>query len=602
MPPPLATLPSIDAGQEDDLDDDADSVASDDSLDSIDSLDSDGISSVSSVDAEELAARAEFLAEDLPSETCLLATNLVTAKLHNTEREDIVFIAFQFWTLSMSLAALANESIPYIIASFLTHAINTAWGAFQIYHTNEFRHSYELIVENGACSGFPSILGPYWGVRRSFEMSSLVLHAVALAASAWLTWKLVKLFGWNTFQRLGASRAKDRMFKLSLSLSLTIHLGLFFLVVMAALWVDELYNGIVRDSSFPRGVAGIPLVLLVLWASMGFYAIANKRRPFLMGFIGLSVTYILTAVLFFVSPIYRWTFQQWRFYSIVVVASILLLSLGLGLSIACLVFWKEEEAGVVNPDRKSMPNSVFPTRRALNISEKKEIGSFDYDWHSSEYPSSTSDEESVDIYATRQVVNRPPTVSTFNTRSESPTFSVDYGALHVQYPFPSDSPLSKDFPSRVPTPTRPTGGTMDPVIPAPERTAPVGMVRPASAIPVHVELPGRRLPSDLPSTARDSRLPFGLPSNPRDSRRLDSRFSVSSRSSTGSSISSASTHSASSASSLLGRGRVLTPAASAARKSAATQWSFVSPGGGYSGGTDVPFDVVMPKSVGDARK
>lgn len=75
--------------------------------------------------------------------------------VENTKREDIAFIAFQFWLLGMSLVALLNESIPHMyvlstpqfvphavlthffsVASLLTHILATAWGGFQIVSSN----------------------------------------------------------------------------------------------------------------------------------------------------------------------------------------------------------------------------------------------------------------------------------------------------------------------------------------------------------------------------------------------------------------------------------------------------------------------------------
>jgi hypothetical protein len=35
-------------------------------------------------------------------------------RLRYTKREDIAFLAFQFWVLGMSLVALLNESIPHM--------------------------------------------------------------------------------------------------------------------------------------------------------------------------------------------------------------------------------------------------------------------------------------------------------------------------------------------------------------------------------------------------------------------------------------------------------------------------------------------------------
>lgn len=85
-------------------------------------------------------------------------------RLHDTKREDIVFIAFQFWLLGMSFTALMQESIPHIITSLLTHVLATGWAGFQIYHTNDFRMTFNRVITNGACNGAPLLLH-YWQDR-----------------------------------------------------------------------------------------------------------------------------------------------------------------------------------------------------------------------------------------------------------------------------------------------------------------------------------------------------------------------------------------------------------------------------------------------------
>jgi hypothetical protein len=56
-----------------------------------------------------------------------------------------------------------------------------------------------------------------------------------------------QLFGWQTFKRIGASRAVNRVYKLSLSLSITIQLSFFFMAVTISLWIDQLMNSGIGD-------------------------------------------------------------------------------------------------------------------------------------------------------------------------------------------------------------------------------------------------------------------------------------------------------------------------------------------------------------------
>lgn len=118
--------------------------------------------------------------------------NRVTHSLTNTKREDLVFVAFQFWVLGMSIVALLNESIPHIIASLVTHLAATAWAAFQVARTADFQSDFNRVITNGACKGTP-LLAEYWQARNQAEIPSLTLNVIALFVSCFLTCKLIKV-------------------------------------------------------------------------------------------------------------------------------------------------------------------------------------------------------------------------------------------------------------------------------------------------------------------------------------------------------------------------------------------------------------------------
>lgn len=107
-------------------------------------------------------------------------------------REDLVFVAFQFWVLGMSIVALLNQSIPHIIASLVTHMMATAWAAFQIAHTADFRSDFDRVITNGACKGV-SLLPYYWHARSRAEIPSLTLNVIAFFVSGFLTCRLIKV-------------------------------------------------------------------------------------------------------------------------------------------------------------------------------------------------------------------------------------------------------------------------------------------------------------------------------------------------------------------------------------------------------------------------
>ncbi|KAG6891388.1 hypothetical protein C0992_007611 [Termitomyces sp. T32_za158] len=209
------------------------------------------------------------------SSTCLWALNWPVSVLHDTIREDIVFVAFQFWVLVMSIVALLNESIPHTLASLVTHMIATAWAAFQIAHTADFRSNFSRVITNGACSG-ASLLPSYWRDMNVAEWTSLAFNVLALLVSSFLTWKLFKSFGWQTFKRVGASLTINRIYKIVLTLSITIQLSMFFMAVTVSLWIDQLFNSAIGDlADFETLYKVSSFITLVVGSIVKSLAVAN---------------------------------------------------------------------------------------------------------------------------------------------------------------------------------------------------------------------------------------------------------------------------------------------------------------------------------------
>ncbi|KIM85451.1 hypothetical protein PILCRDRAFT_817474, partial [Piloderma croceum F 1598] len=269
---------------------------------------------------------------------CLGALDYPLGILLNTKREDITFIAFQFWVLGMSTMAILNESIPHIIASLLTHMLATAWAGFQIAHTADFKADFSRLVTNGACKPI-DLLPHYWEQRRNAEIPSLALNVAALLTSAFLTWKLVKLFGWQTFKRVGASMTINRVYKLVLILSITIQLSLFFMVVTVALWIDQLWNGgiahLARLAFVYKPVFIIVLILLVPWLMTGWFAVRRELKAPMLIFLVLSFGYLAGWGAMFSSTTFRWTFVQWLFFALIASSSVILTFVALILGLIC---------------------------------------------------------------------------------------------------------------------------------------------------------------------------------------------------------------------------------------------------------------------------
>ncbi|KAF7340022.1 B-block-TFIIIC domain-containing protein [Mycena venus] len=270
---------------------------------------------------------------------CMWSLNWPVSVLDNTKREDIVFIAFQFWVLGMSAVALLNESIPHIIASLLTHVLATAWSAFQLSQTAAFHKDFTQYITNGACSGVPSLLPTYWDQRNDAEIPTLALNLAALLVSCVLTWKLVKLFGWQTFKRVGASLTINRVYKLVLLLSITLQLSLFFMGATVSLFLDQLINGWIGHLAWYGTLYKVMFiitgVLLIPWLMLGWFSVRREMRLGMIIFLGLSVCYLAGWGIMFMSTTFRWTFRTWSFFSIVATASVCLAFMSFVLGVVC---------------------------------------------------------------------------------------------------------------------------------------------------------------------------------------------------------------------------------------------------------------------------
>ncbi|KAF8349794.1 hypothetical protein F5887DRAFT_942418 [Amanita rubescens] len=140
---------------------------------------------------QELRARSNI------DSTCQASLAWPISELRDSQREDIVFIAFQCWILGVSIVALLNESIPHICASMITHLMATCWAAFRIYDTAVFRSNFNQVIVHGACNGVQN-LSHYWDTRFRAEIAGLIINVVAMLISGYLTWKMFQVIQFLT--------------------------------------------------------------------------------------------------------------------------------------------------------------------------------------------------------------------------------------------------------------------------------------------------------------------------------------------------------------------------------------------------------------------
>jgi len=166
--------------------------------------------------------------------------------LLNQKREDVSFVGFQIWVMVMSCVAILHESIPHVWATFIMHLTAALWSALQLWSTRIFRANYSRLIMGvndpngylgrlrgpGACDG-QDLLPAYFKPRMDAELVTAVLNFVSLFGSGYLAYRLIHVFGWNTFKHIGASVLIHRIYKLVLILTILIQLALFYIITSA---------------------------------------------------------------------------------------------------------------------------------------------------------------------------------------------------------------------------------------------------------------------------------------------------------------------------------------------------------------------------------
>ncbi|KAM6498386.1 hypothetical protein JOM56_006334 [Amanita muscaria] len=299
----------------------------------------------------------------LPDATCQASLVWPISVLKDKKREDFTFLAFQLWVLGMSIVALLNESIPHIFASMLTHMMSTGWAIFQITDTSSFRSAFQRVIVQGTCKGTPILSTAYWTARAEAELAGVILDVVALLVSSYLTWRMTKLFGWQTFKRIGASLVISHIYRLVLLLSIAIQLCFFFVMVTVSLWIDQLVNRPIGDLAHFRALyltgSSIALVLLLPWLILGWVGVRLELKVPIVLFLLLALLYIGCFGLMLVSTTFRWTFVTWPFFSVMASASFFLTCIALILGLVCRCNFGKGLLRYLNPVESADDTKLF---------------------------------------------------------------------------------------------------------------------------------------------------------------------------------------------------------------------------------------------------
>ncbi|WVW86294.1 hypothetical protein I302_108336 [Kwoniella bestiolae CBS 10118] len=228
------------------------------------------------------------------TQQCAIHYGWAINSLDNLVREEAVLAAFFIWILGLAVVGLLNESIPHLI-----------WTANGLRLSFKFWKNFESTTTT-YCDGL-NVLPMYLNKRIGFQSTVLGLTVITMVASGVLCWKIRDHFGWQTFQRIGASSKINKIYKLVLALSILLQLDAFVLVTFFALFLDQISRGpasyFMRDCKVFKAFYSILIVALLPWL---------KRFNI---FLCLSVLTMGAWAVSFTNPMFRIIFSTWAFFT-----------------------------------------------------------------------------------------------------------------------------------------------------------------------------------------------------------------------------------------------------------------------------------------------
>lgn len=277
----------------------------------------------------------------LISNACAAALRYPEQMLQDMEREDVSFLFFHIWLLIISVIAVTQESVPHIASSLAGQSLATVFSIWNIFRSLKFHSRFDQLVANEVCGG-ADLLPHYWQLRDIFNISVAVVNVVVLVVAAVLSHKLVKMWLGANFRSVGSSPKIRKLYSILMAFSALLRLYLFFVVLTAALWIDQIAGGLMhtflRQAQFDGylGMCTIALIFALPLVILGDSSMRTERRRLAAGFIVMLVFFLIFHVaLLASSPIFRWTLIVWPFLAMNFGASFLLAVVVLVLAIVC---------------------------------------------------------------------------------------------------------------------------------------------------------------------------------------------------------------------------------------------------------------------------
>jgi hypothetical protein len=259
--------------------------------------------------------------------------------MQNLRREDITFVALQFWLFSISFIAILYDSIPHTLAVLFARVLVTAWAIYAVWRTEYLDSLFHQMIIDSATPCHVDLFPNYFQTRTAYEIPDIILNWTALIISLYLSWHLLKVYNAQSFKCVGAPRHIVRIYKFFMAILACLQLEVFVLVVAMALWVEKLTNSPMATYSWHttvyQGLFIFTTVVLIPWITMGWFAVRREMKLMMSIFLTIAFMLLSSWAIMFYSLIYRWTLAQWPFLACFTGVSFILIIASIVLGVVC---------------------------------------------------------------------------------------------------------------------------------------------------------------------------------------------------------------------------------------------------------------------------
>lgn len=290
---------------------------------------------------QQVIFQADNGAGEVPMSLTCASTLLYPAQhLQNSKREDIAFVALQFWLFGISVIAMMYDSVPHVLAVLITRITLTAWSVYALWRTGWQQSVFQQMIESPSTPCSAAMFGDYFSTRIMYEIPDLILNCTALGISTFLSWTLLRAYNVEVFTYVGAPKEIQKMYKYFLALQVCLQLETFVLITAASLWADQLFNTYIKGISFHTNIYEALIIfyaiVLAPWLLMAWFGIRYEKRLVTIAFLCAGAVFIIASALMFDSQVYRWTYYAWPCFGCFATASLILLIASNALGFVCL--------------------------------------------------------------------------------------------------------------------------------------------------------------------------------------------------------------------------------------------------------------------------